>query len=73
MSSDVVQVSNATELQSAIDQGAAHIVVTGEISGMPMITLAEGQRLSGGTLRFGASRRRQPSQVGRTASRAVRF
>ena len=55
MSGDVVHVSDATELLGAIDQGAAHIVVTGEISGMPMITLAQGQRLSGGTLRFGAS------------------
>ncbi|MGD0983692.1 MAG: hypothetical protein ABSA65_07735 [Acidimicrobiales bacterium] len=55
MSGDVVQVSDATELLGAITQGAAHIVATGEISGMPMITLAEGQRLSGGTLRFGAN------------------
>ncbi len=55
MSTGVVRVSDATDLQRAIDQRAAHIVVTGEVSGMPMVTLGEGQRLSGGTLRFGAS------------------
>jgi hypothetical protein len=54
MSKGVVHVSNASELQGAIDGRAAHIIVTGELSGMPMITLAPGQRLSGGTLRFGA-------------------
>ncbi len=50
-----VHVADASALQDAIGRGVPHIVAEGEISGMPMITLAEGQRLSGGTLRFGAS------------------
>ena len=49
------RVSDASALQDAIQRRVPHIVVEGEISAMPMITLAEGQRLSGGTLRFGAS------------------
>ena len=49
------RVSDASALQDAIQRRVPHIVVEGEISAMPMITLVEGQRLSGGTLRFGAS------------------
>lgn len=54
-SGGMTNVSDAAGLQDAIAQGVDHLVVDGEISGMPMITLAEGQRLSGGTLRFGGS------------------
>jgi hypothetical protein len=46
---------DAPALQDAIGRRVPHIVAEGEISGMPMLTLSEGQRLSGGTLRFGAS------------------
>jgi hypothetical protein len=49
------RVLDAPALQDAIGRRVPHIVAEGEISGMPMITLSEGQRLSGGTLRFGAS------------------
>jgi hypothetical protein len=38
----VMHVSDAAELQSAIEQQVRHIVASGKISGMPMITLAEG-------------------------------
>lgn len=48
-------VLDAPALQDAIGRRVPHIVAEGEISGMPMITLSEGQRLPGGTLRFGAS------------------
>ncbi len=48
------RVGDASALQDAIGRGVPHIVAEGEISGMPMITLSEGQRLWGGTLRFGA-------------------
>ena len=40
------RVSDASALQDAIQRRVPHIVVEGEISAMPMITLAEGQRLS---------------------------
>lgn len=45
-----VHVVDASGLQDAVGRGVPHIVAEGEISGMPMITLSEGQRLSGGTL-----------------------
>lgn len=54
MMSGATRVSNAVDLQDAVARGVDHIVVDGEISGMPMLTLAVGQRLSGGMLRFGA-------------------
>lgn len=53
MTSGATHVSDAVELQAAVARGVDHVVVEGDISGMPMLTLAAGQRLSGGTLRFG--------------------
>jgi hypothetical protein len=50
----VIHVTDAAGLQDAIQSAVDHIVVDDEISWMPMIKPAEGQRLSGGTLRFGA-------------------
>jgi hypothetical protein len=51
----VIHVTDAAGLQDAIQSAVAHIVVDDEISWMP-IKLEEGQRLSGGTLRFGTLR-----------------
>lgn len=48
-------VTNADELQDAVKRGLPHITIQGEIRGMPMLALAPGQTLTGGTLRFGAS------------------
>ena len=42
------------ELQDALQSGATDIEVSGELTGMPMVTLPSGVRLRGGTLRFGA-------------------
>jgi hypothetical protein len=47
-------VTTAAELQEAIQAGEAAIEIEGELAGMPMITLAPGMALRGGTLRFGA-------------------
>lgn len=47
-------VTNADELQDAVNRGYAHITVEGEIRGMPMLALSPGQTLTGGTLHFGA-------------------
>jgi hypothetical protein len=47
-------VTTAGELIDAVRVEDADIEVTGVLSGMPMLTLARGVRLRGGTLRFGA-------------------
>lgn len=47
-------VSTAEELSDSLAAGAEALEVRGEVSGMPMITLAPGVRLRGGTLVFGA-------------------
>lgn len=47
-------VTTAEELLRATADGTTEIVVKGELEGMPMLTLAPGVRLRGGTLRFGA-------------------
>ena len=52
MSTTVVQVSTAAELQQAIDEGATDIVVAGTIAGAPSITLPAGATLRGGALAF---------------------
>lgn len=52
--SDVRIVTNAAELADAVGSGATEIEVRGTVSGMPMVTLAPGVALRGGTLRFGA-------------------
>jgi hypothetical protein len=51
---NVARVPDASAHQDPIQRGVPHIVVEGEISGMPDSAVG-GQRLSGGTLRFGAS------------------
>lgn len=48
------RVGSATELQGALASDCDEIVVEGTITGMPMITLAPGVTLRGGTLQFGA-------------------
>jgi hypothetical protein len=47
-------VTAAAQLIDAVRTEGAEIEVGGELSGMPMLTLARGVRLRGGTLRFGA-------------------
>jgi hypothetical protein len=47
-------VEGAAELVEALQSDVGEIEVRGTLSGMPMITLAPGVRLRGGTLRFGA-------------------
>lgn len=47
-------VSTAAELVAATQQRAPAIEVDGVVRGMPMLTLAPGVRLRGGTLEFGA-------------------
>jgi hypothetical protein len=47
-------VTTAGELLDAVGSGRDEIEVRGVLSGMPMLTLAPGVRLRGGTLRFGA-------------------
>ncbi|MDI3403284.1 hypothetical protein [Streptomyces cavernicola] len=51
---DWTRVSTATELVAAVDRQEPAIEVDGVLRGMPMITLAPGVRLRGGTLEFGA-------------------
>jgi hypothetical protein len=48
-------VTNADELQDAVKHGDEHIIVEGEIRGMPMLALQPGQILTGGTLHLGSS------------------
>ncbi|MEU5979796.1 hypothetical protein [Streptomyces sp. NPDC047315] len=48
------KVSTAAELMDAVRDGDPAIEVEGTVSGMPMLTLAPGVRLRGGTLEFGA-------------------
>ncbi|CAM5408871.1 hypothetical protein GCM10010329_84350 [Streptomyces spiroverticillatus] len=48
------RVVTAAELVRAVQEGVPAIEVDGAISGMPMLTLASGVRLRGGTLEFGA-------------------
>lgn len=50
----VTTVTTAEELLRATQDGTTEIRVEGDLDGMPMITLAPGVRLCGGTLRFGA-------------------
>jgi hypothetical protein len=47
-------VKTASELAAAVNAGAQAIEVEGTVRGMPMVTLAPGVRLRGGTLEFGA-------------------
>jgi hypothetical protein len=47
-------VTTAAQLIDAVRTEGAEIEVGGELSGMPMLTLARGVTLRGGTLRFGA-------------------
>jgi hypothetical protein len=47
-------VATAAELVEAVQQRVPAIEVDGVVRGMPMITLAPGVRLRGGTLEFGA-------------------
>lgn len=54
MSDAATTVTTAEELVEATRTEGAKVVVDGEISGMPMITLAPGVSLHGGVLRFGA-------------------
>jgi hypothetical protein len=49
-----VLVTTASELIEAVRAQGAEVEVRGVLSGMPMLTLARGVRLRGGTLRFGA-------------------
>lgn len=53
MSAPATVVTNAAELSEALGNGTAVIEVQGTITGSPMITLAPGVTLRGGTLRFG--------------------
>jgi hypothetical protein len=48
------RVSTAAELADAVAQRVPAIEVGGVVRGMPMVTLAPGVRLRGGTLEFGA-------------------
>jgi hypothetical protein len=48
------RVASATELAEALEAGSEAIEIAGEVSGMRTLTLRPGQRLRGGTLRFGA-------------------
>lgn len=52
--SDWTRVATAAELMAAVDREEPAIEVDGTLRGMPMITLAPGVRLRGGTLEFGA-------------------
>lgn len=54
MSENTATVTTAAELDSALADGTHEIVVEGEITGSPMITLPPGTTLRGGTLRFSA-------------------
>jgi hypothetical protein len=54
MTDTATTVSTTEELLRATQARAPQIVVDGVIEGMPMITLAPGTSLRGGTLRFGA-------------------
>lgn len=54
MSIDSVTVRDAAQLARALSDGARIIEVEGTITGSPMITLAPGMTLRGGTLEFGA-------------------
>jgi hypothetical protein len=47
-------VTTAADLQGALQSAATDIEVQGEVTGMPMVTLAPSVTLRGGTLRFGA-------------------
>jgi hypothetical protein len=53
MSATVDVVSSAAELMDALESEVSDIEVQGTLTGMPMVTLRPGVRLSGGTLRFG--------------------
>src|SRR3981081_2294146 len=53
MSATVDVVTSAAELMDALESEVSDIEVQGTLTGMPMITLRPGVRLSGGTLRFG--------------------
>ncbi|WP_067821363.1 hypothetical protein [Nocardia inohanensis] len=48
------RVTDAGELTEALASGATEIIVEGQITGMPMITLPPGVTIRGGVLRFGA-------------------
>lgn len=54
MNQETAKVTSAAELASALANGTKDIVVQGEITGTPMITLPPGSTLRGGTLRFSA-------------------
>lgn len=47
-------VTTASELLDAVGSGCEEITVRGVVEGIPMLTLAPGERLRGGTLRFAA-------------------
>src|SRR5215217_4882776 len=49
-----IKVDSVAGLMEALQSGVEEIEVQGTLSGMPMITLARGVRLRGGTLKFGA-------------------
>ena len=53
MSATVDVVTSAAELMDALESEVSDIEVQGTLTGMPMITLRPGVRLSGGTLQFG--------------------
>ncbi len=52
--SEWTKVTTAAQLLEAVHQRAPAVEVRGVLRGMPMITLAPGTRLRGGTLEFGA-------------------
>jgi hypothetical protein len=51
---DWVTVRTGAELAEALASGVSRIVIEGELSGMPSVTLPPGASLRGGTLAFGA-------------------